>query len=130
MRFEPHFCPNPDCTSRAREDAFRFRRMGYYRRRCDGRKVQRFQCRACRRSFSVQTFRPDYRFKLPHQDRRIFRALVEKVGQRRTARIFGLDRKSIARREHRWAPMMREGRGSVLATVATDADTLAAWRSQ
>ncbi len=119
MRFEPPFCPNPACASRAREGSFRYRRIGTYHRSTDGRKVQRFLCRACGRSFSTQTFRLDYRFKLPHHDVLVFKALVSKVTQRQAARMLGIDRKSIHRRIRRWGPAMRALHEAGLDSVAS-----------
>ena len=119
MRFEPPFCPNPTCASRARKGSFRYRRMGSYRRICDGRDVQRFQCHTCKRSFSTQTFRLDYRYKLPHHDGLIFRALVSKVTHRQTARMLGIDRKSVERRLRRWGPVMKELHETALAAMAS-----------
>ena len=119
MQFRPRFCPNPDCPSRAREAPFRYRRCGTYHRRCDGRDVQRFQCRSCRRSFSTQTFRLDYRFQLPHHDGAIFRALVSKVTHRQTARMLGIDRKTVHLRLRRWGPAMRELHECALDALAS-----------
>ncbi|MCK6445681.1 MAG: hypothetical protein L6Q99_04755, partial [Planctomycetes bacterium] len=64
MHFHPKFCPRPDCPSHA-GSPFLFRRRGYFRRRCDTRKVPRFLCLTCSRGFSSQTFRVDYRLKRP-----------------------------------------------------------------
>ena len=118
MQFRPPFCPNPDCPSRAREAAFRYRRIGTYLRRCDGRTVQRFRCNACRREFSTQTFRLDYRFRLPHHDGAIFRALVSKTTHRQTARMLGIDRKTVHLRLRRWGPALRELHEAALDSLA------------
>ncbi len=60
--FLPPFCANPDCVhhSHGPKDPYRsFRSIGSYHTRIFG-DVPRFQCKACGRSFSVQTFRVDY----------------------------------------------------------------------
>ncbi len=118
MRFRPPFCPNAACASRAPEGTFRYRRIGTYHRKSDGRDVQRFLCNTCRRSFSTQTFRLDYRFKLPHHDVPVFKALVSKVTYRQIARIHGIDRKSVQRRVRRWGPALRELHEAALDSVA------------
>ena len=64
MTFTPSYCPNDLCPSRSRR-SFRWVRRGFFRRACDGRAVQRFRCLHCGKFFSVQTFRLDYRLRLP-----------------------------------------------------------------
>ena len=66
MRFRPALCPRPDCPSLL-SDHHRWRHKGRFQRRCDGRSVQRFLCLECRRTFSTQTFRLDYRQQNPQQ---------------------------------------------------------------
>jgi transposase-like protein len=46
-------------------DRFRYKRDGFYARKGDGRRVQRFRCRECTRGFSQQTFSCTYYAKLP-----------------------------------------------------------------
>jgi len=67
-RFRPPFCPNPRCRHhRLRPgQTFPYWREGSYRRRCDGRRVPRFLCLACRVGFSARTFSVTYRMRKPH----------------------------------------------------------------
>jgi len=67
-RFRPPFCPNPRCRHHRprRGQTFRYWREGYYRRRCDGRRVPRFLCLECRVGFSARTFAVTYRMRKPH----------------------------------------------------------------
>jgi hypothetical protein len=67
-RFRPPFCPNPHCDHhRLRPgQTFPYWREGFYRRRCDGRRVPRFSCRGCRTGFSARTFALTYRMRKPH----------------------------------------------------------------
>jgi transposase-like protein len=97
MQFQPGPCPlqSPECRSRP---AFQYQRRGTYLRACDGRVVQRFQCRGCKRTFSTQTFRVDYRLRKPALDRAVFLLLISKVTQRQSARDLKCDRGTIARR--------------------------------
>ncbi len=106
MRFRPPFCPYRTCPTRARGLPFTYYLAGTYRRRCDGRRVQRFRCKSCRRRFSTQTFRLDHHYRLPHKDSAIFRALVSKVTHRQAARMLAVDRKSVHRRLRRWGPAL------------------------
>ncbi|MFK7743269.1 MAG: hypothetical protein AB8H80_23335, partial [Planctomycetota bacterium] len=59
MSFEPPRCPNPDCDAHTHPKGRFFRLRGFYWPQCRPEPVQRFRCRFCRRSFSVQTFRAD-----------------------------------------------------------------------
>jgi transposase-like protein len=98
MAFRPPCCPHPACPSRSAALPFTWQRRGHFTRRCDGRRVQRFRCRACRRSFSTQTFRLDYRLQQPRLHLALFDELVSKVTLRQSARLRGASRKTIAHR--------------------------------
>lgn len=108
MQFDPPCCPFAACPSRAAGAAFLFRRAGAYRRACDQRRVPRFLCRACRRRFSVQSFRLDFGWRKPHIDAWVLKLLVSKVTHRQTARDLHVDRKTVHRRLRRFAPALRE----------------------
>jgi len=97
MRFEPPFCPNTRCSAHSGRP-FRFHRIGTFRRKCDGRCVQRFFCRECRRSFSSQAFRLDYRLKRPRLHLDLWNLFVSKVTHRQSARLLGCNRKTLAQR--------------------------------
>ncbi len=112
--FEPAFCPLPNCPSASPGAQFRYRNSGSYLRDCDRRKVQRFYCHACRRRFSAQSFRLNYRFRKPQIDAWVFRCMVSKVTHRQTARLLEVDRKTIHRRLHRFAPALHDLHRGVL----------------
>lgn len=114
MSFQPPFCPLASCPSSAPGSAFLWRRSGVYRRACDGRIVPRFLCRSCGRRFSRQTFRLDYREQKPHLDSLVLHCLVSKVTHRQTARVLKVDRKTIHRRLHRFAPALHDLHRGVL----------------
>ncbi len=97
MPFEPRYCPNPDCAHHRRAP-FPWRRRGFFRRKLDGRLVQRFQCLGCYRRFSTQTFRLDYRLKKPALTARVFEHLVAKTTLRQAARALETTRRTV---EHR-----------------------------
>lgn len=119
QHFRPAHCPRPDCSSRPGEGAvFRFRPRGRFHRTCDGRSVRRFHCHHCRRSFSVQTFRVDYRLKRPELTSPVFHAFVSKVTQRQTARTLPCTRKTVRRRLILLALHSREFQSAVLARAS------------
>jgi hypothetical protein len=57
---------SPDCRFHRSPHPRFFTRHGHYQPRCRDHPVQRFRCRCCRRTFSRQSFRADYRHKKPH----------------------------------------------------------------
>lgn len=115
QHFRPPRCPYPACASRTADGAvFRYRPRGRFQRACDGRTVRRFHCYLCRRSFSVQTFRVDYRLKRPQLTAPVFDALISKVTQRQTARILSCTRKTVRRRLILLARHSREFQTAVL----------------
>jgi len=83
--FLPRACPKRECPSHATEP-FRFQRKGTFDRKVDLRVVQRFQCLVCRKGFSSQTFRVDYRLHKPWLPLCVFQSLVSKTTLRQTAR--------------------------------------------
>ena len=93
--FEPPRCPNEGCPEFTRPRPRFFVRRGSYRARCRPHPVPRFQCRTCRRGFSRQTFRADYRDRKPHLNVRVIEMLCSGVGFRQTARILGLTRNNL-----------------------------------
>ena len=96
MRFHPKFCPRPDCPAHS-GSGFEFQRAGLYRRRCDRRQVPRFTCLVCRRGFSAQTFRLDWRLKRPDLLVPLFKNYVSKVTHRQSARILPCSRSTEER---------------------------------
>jgi transposase-like protein len=97
MSFIPSRCPYEACASH-RGVAFRRQRKGYFTRRCDNRRVPRFRCLVCKRSFSNQTFRLDFRLKRPELHQQLFPLFVSKVTHRQAARLLGCSRKSVHHR--------------------------------
>jgi transposase-like protein len=106
--FHPTFCPNPCCDSELRRVPFRYRKRGSYHRKCDGRTVPRFLCLVCMRGFSRQTFRANYRHRLPTLNYQLIRLLYSKVTRRQAARVLGVNRKTVERRYRRLARVGRD----------------------
>jgi transposase-like protein len=101
VEFSPNHCPcsSPAC---ANNPSFQYQRRGHFTRLCDGRSVQRFQCKACKRTFSSQTFRVDYRLRRSRLDLPIFLQFTSKVTQRKAAMNLKCDRGMIAHRLELW----------------------------
>lgn len=71
---------------------------GWYRRKFDGRRIQRFLCRSCNRTFSNLTLTPTWRQQKPFINNKVAFKLCSGISQRRAARALGVDPKTIARR--------------------------------
>jgi transposase-like protein len=113
MRFQPRYCPHSTCPSR-RSHHFRWRRKGFFHRRCDGRSVQRFLCLECRHGFSIQSFRVDYRLHKPALHLVLFRDFVSKTTMRQSARNWGCTRRTVAHRLKLLGTHCREFHGAML----------------
>ena len=88
--FEPPRCPYRRCPRFRDPQPDFFSRHGQYRAKCRAHAVPRFRCRTCRRTFSRQTFRMDYRDHRPDLNPRLFEALASGLGLRQTARNLSL----------------------------------------
>jgi transposase-like protein len=118
MSFQPPHCPYDHCPSRAQASPrvpFLWRRRGRFTRLCDGRSVPRFTCLTCRRGFSSQTFRVDYRLRLPRLHLDLFGLLISKVSLRQSARVLHTRRRTI---EHRQLLLGHHARAFQLQQVA------------
>ncbi len=70
--WHPPHCPSPKCEHHKQlNKGFTFKKAGFYIRMVDGRRIQRFACKACHVTFSTQTFSTTYWQKLPELDRQI-----------------------------------------------------------
>ena len=88
-RYRPPHCPYPDCPDHHIPEGKRYRciRYGYYRRKQDPhRRVPRFQCRKCNRTFSLQTFSSTYYLKRPELLLGVAALLVAGSANRQIAR--------------------------------------------
>jgi transposase-like protein len=96
--FVPPRCPYPLCRLHVRPTPRFYLRHGSYQPRCRPHPVPRFRCRGCRRSFSRQSFRADYRHKKPYLNAPFLRLMVSCVGLRQAARFLQVARRTVERR--------------------------------
>ena len=73
-------------------------KRGSYLRRSDEKRIQRYYCSSCTRSFSAQTHSFDYRLRKRRINQLVFRLLAKGLSQRGSAQVLGVDPKTIARR--------------------------------
>ena len=96
-RFSPPHCPWPSCPAFRRRGHYRPQRFGSYRRQCDPRKkVPRYRCRECGRTFSRQTFATSYRLRRPELLREVASLLVSCSAHRQIARHLGCSKSTVA----------------------------------
>ena len=84
--FQPPRCPFRACQLHLEPQVNAFRPHGHYRARCRPHPIPRFRCTGCRRTFSRQTFRADYRDHRPDLNARLFQSLASGLGLRQSAR--------------------------------------------
>ena len=73
-------------------------RKGFFFRRSDRKRVGRLFCRHCGRGFSQATSDSCYRQKKRHLNEQVYLFLNACVSKRRTARLLGIDRKTVDRK--------------------------------
>lgn len=95
--FEPPCCPHALCPSQA-AGGFTYRLRGSFQRALDQRIVQRYSCNVCKRFFSDQTFRLDYRLRRPELTERAFGLFASKVTHRQSARLLRCARGTVQHR--------------------------------
>lgn len=105
--FTPPFCPYRRCPHNGDPPSGFCVRFGSYRAACRAHPIQRFRCRSCRRTFSRQTFRADYKDHRPDLNHRLFLLLASGAGLRQAARVLGLSRRCTELKFHKIARHLR-----------------------
>ena len=93
--FDPPRCPHTDCPAHSDPGGRFFRRHGFYRAQRHARPVPRFLCLCCRRSFSRQTLRSDYRDHKPHLNQQVLSRVCSGSGLRQMARELALAKRNL-----------------------------------
>jgi len=98
----------PQCTQASCRPSGRIVRFGFFRRREDGRRIQRFRCQTCRRTFSTATFQPTYRQKKRRINATIERLLTRKMNLSHIATFLRVAKTTVTRKliflgRARWA---------------------------
>ncbi len=99
--FVPPFCPNRACLHHGNAVGWRFKKKGFYKRRVDGRSVQRYLCLHCRVSFSRQTFQVTYWLKRPDLLGTLFYRVLACSAYRQIGRELGLSHTTVLRQVER-----------------------------
>lgn len=88
--FTPPFCPNPCCRFHVDSGGWRFKKKGFFIRHAAPRRIQRYRCTHCGRSFSSQTFHPTYWLKRPEVLPGLLLRVLACSGFRQVAREMGI----------------------------------------
>jgi len=75
--------------------------------------VPRFRCRSCRRSFSRQTFRHDYRDRRPETNESLFWMLISGTGLRQAGRRLKLNIRAVQQKQRKMAAMCAHLHGNL-----------------
>lgn len=81
----PKYCPK--CLAKPEKRSI-FVHHGVYSRSSDKKKVRRYYCKVCCKTFSMAAFYPFYRSKVRHHRKRLRNLLCSNVSQRRAAKKF------------------------------------------
>jgi len=87
-------CPNKSCLT-----SQRCSKIGFYFRKSDSQKINRFKCRVCRKSFSSATFSPCYRQNKRRVNTPLLRLLVSEVSMRRAALLLNINRTTVEKKK-------------------------------
>jgi transposase-like protein len=105
--FIPPFCPKRSCPAH-RSPGIRFwTRAGHYQPQCRSFRIPRFRCKVCRKGFSFQTFRIDYRDLRPEVNTSLMRHLVSGMSMRQAGRMVGLNIHGVQHKARKIARHLR-----------------------
>lgn len=96
--FNPPRCPIEWCGAVSTKDEPFFQRWGSYAVMCKGCRIPRFRCRECKRTFSTQTFRMDYREKRPDLNVEIVKRFCSRAGLRQTSFVLRISLKTVIKK--------------------------------
>ncbi len=91
-------CPYCSASKNASDNRSLIVSRGYFLRKEDQTKHQRFQCKPCKKSFSLATFHPCYRQKKRTFNVDLFKHFASGYSQRRLAINLKLNRKTVVRK--------------------------------
>jgi len=98
MFSRPPHCPNPACLHHHTPPADFFINRGSYKTKHDRQQVPRYQCKACKKTFSSRRFSPTYRQHKPQVNETLGNLLSSGVTQRRAAIVMGINKVTVARK--------------------------------
>ncbi len=98
----PPFCPNGNCKyHKPMQVEWRYKNFGFFRRMTDNRRIQRYLCLSCKRTFSTQSFSTTYWQKRPDLDSKVLTMVANGMCNRQIARQLAVDPVTINRKIER-----------------------------
>lgn len=91
-------CPYCNSQNPSSESRVFIVAVGFFRRKCDNLRQQRFKCKPCKRTFSQANSHPCYRQKKRHLNTQVFTLFASGVSQRRMGRLLNINRKTVVRK--------------------------------
>jgi len=89
-------CPNSNCPDfNTNQNTIK---DGFYKRRDDSRKIQRFKCKTCKAKFSAATGTLSFGMHRRRVNHQLFKLLCSRVSMRRAALLCNVSRGTVARR--------------------------------
>src|ERR1035437_3074035 len=98
MHVKPTRCPNPACGYHDRPAPEFFRKRGFFRPKCNGHVLARYQCKACGKTFSNQTLAEGAKQHRPEINSALAKLLCSGVTLRRAAWILGCSYNTVCAR--------------------------------
>lgn len=98
MRIRPMRIKCPYCSSPEKISSECSIRVGFFYRKSDARRVQRFYCRVSNKNFSRATGHPCFAQKKRHLNPKLFVHFSSCLSQRRAAKAFNISRTTVARK--------------------------------
>lgn len=115
--FVPPRCPNQKCPMHAAPKPGFWKSRGTYSVKCRKAPIPRFCCRICRRGFSFQTFRVDYRDHRPHDNAQLFLLLTSGVGMRQAGRLLRMNSGTLQRKFRKLGRALRRLNRNLLPSL-------------
>jgi transposase-like protein len=127
-RFHPAHCPWRECTQHRPRGRYRCVRVGSYVRRCDPRRrIPRFRCPSCARTFSRQSFATSYYLKRPGLLVPVVAGLVAGSAHRQIARGLGCAPSTVTRLSARLGRHALLVQAEALAALDSGVDEPIVW---
>ena len=113
-------CPKKDCAYFNNPNFCHYHKDGYYFRKDDSRKIQRFKCLSCGKKFSAATHTLEWKQKKRRINNYLFNILSSGVSMRRSAIILRVHRTTIDRKLRYLAQKSRIMHEELLKKIGTN----------
>lgn len=109
-------CPNLECINY--QSMLLCKKDGYYFRKDDSRKIQRYKCQRCLKKFSASTHTLEWKQKKRRVNHSLFQILSSGVSMRRSALILRIHKTTVERKLRYLAQKARSDHAEFLNKIA------------